>query len=182
MATPEPPRLPTPRTASRRAIDPGDDEDETPQPSMKRRDETRQTGTIVQATTYLENKMHNMNLDLTARIDRIDDKLDSIIETLQSRPPANNNSTADQRGASRYPNDLLFTNNGATVSLEPQVVVTAKSDFKIKRKDLRVFDPDAEDVKNSGVLIEGRNIIFTNVYSFEQRMLLFIEVEPEQQC
>jgi hypothetical protein len=47
----------------------------------ERRDETRRTGTIVQATDYLENKIHNLKIDLETRMDQIDDKLNNI-ETL----------------------------------------------------------------------------------------------------
>jgi hypothetical protein len=57
--------------------------------------------------------------------------------------------------------------NNTTGSLLPQAINTSKPTLKIKREDLRVFDPDANNVRNSRVLIEGQNIVFTDVYSFK---------------
>ena len=135
-----------------------------PSSSTSRCDETRQTGSIVQATNYLENKIHNLSLDLNTRMDRIEDKLDTLIQNQQSRPPIG----ADQRRAARYPCNPLFNNNNtASTSPKPTPSTASRIEIKIKREDLRVFDPDAEDVKNSRVLMDGRCIVFTNVYSFE---------------
>jgi hypothetical protein len=55
------------------------------------------------------------------------------------------------------------------------------SEIKIKRKDLGVFNLDADDPKNNRVIINNCFIIFTNVYSFKQRVLSLIEVKPDQQ-
>jgi Reverse transcriptase (RNA-dependent DNA polymerase)/RNase H-like domain found in reverse transcriptase/Integrase zinc binding domain len=178
--------------ASSRHIPEGDDTRQTieVEPSLppsvtERRDDTRRTGTILQATTYLENKMHNMCLDINARMDqrmdKIDDQLKAIMQNLQCRPVPTTN--ADQRGAARYPTDPAFANgNAASPGQTPTPSITSQAGIKIKREDLGVFDPDAEDPKNSGVLMDGRCIVFTDVYSFEQRVLSLMEVEPEQQA
>jgi hypothetical protein len=55
------------------------------------------------------------------------------------------------------------------------------SKIKIKHKDLSVFNPDINNLKNNRVIIDNRSIIFTNVYSFKQRVLSLLEVEPDQQ-
>jgi hypothetical protein len=157
-----------------------------PPPEDERRDETRQTGTIVQATNYLENKIYNIQLDvnqLGARLSRfetrVDDRLDNIEKLIRDQQAQQLRPTteADQRGASRYPHNPLFHN---TTSPEPTPSsASSRVEFKIKREDLGVFDPDAEDLKNSGVIMEGRVVVFTDVFSFEQRVLSLLEVEPE---
>jgi hypothetical protein len=42
------------------------------------------------------------------------------------------------------------------------------SKIKIKRKDLGVFNPDVNDLKNNRIIIDSCFIIFVNVYSFKQ--------------
>jgi hypothetical protein len=55
------------------------------------------------------------------------------------------------------------------------------SEIKIKHKDLSVFNLDADNPDNNRVIIDNRSIIFTDVYSFEQRVLSLLKVEPDQQ-
>jgi hypothetical protein len=43
-----------------------------------------------------------------------------------------------------------------------------------------MFNPDAEDTSKSRVLTEGQNLIFTDVFSFEQQVLLLLEIKPDR--
>jgi hypothetical protein len=134
--------------------------------------------------------MHNIGLDLTARmdlrIDRIEDKLDEFIARQDSRDDqmrtARRLQAEQQQGAARNANNSRFANH-STVSPEPTPapLVSLLAELKIKREDLGVFDPDADDPRNNRVLIEGRCIVFTDIYSFEQRVLSLLEVEPDKQ-
>ena len=106
-----------------------------------------------------------------SRMDRIEDKLDTLIQNQESQIQQSRHVAS------------LNKNNNSTVSPEPTPSsVSSSPEIKIKREDLGVFDPDAEDLKNSGVLMEGRCIVFTDVYSFEQRVLSLLEVESDQQA
>jgi hypothetical protein len=55
------------------------------------------------------------------------------------------------------------------------------SEIKIKRKDLGVFNLNTDNLENNKVIINNRFIIFTNVYSFKQRVLSLLKVKPDQQ-
>jgi hypothetical protein len=103
---------------------------------------------------------------------------------------------ADQRAANRYPNNPAFGQPATQTTVQATQIVVPQStaqpspgpsigsnpgaEFKLKREDLGMFNPDAEDISKSGVLTEGRNLIFTDVFSFEQRVLSLLEIEPDR--
>jgi hypothetical protein len=53
------------------------------------------------------------------------------------------------------------------------------SETKIKREDLSIFNLDADNPENNKVIINNRFIIFTDIYSFKQRVLSFLKVKPD---
>jgi hypothetical protein len=184
------------------------DENETDSrvlPSIERRTTNRKgIGTIAQTLDYIDDRCHNLELDITAirertvsidnRLTQVDTRLirvEARLEQLDSMDEKLNQllrylpmTEADQRAANRYPKNPAFGQAAIRPHTEPstQIVVpqsTAQpspspsigsnpsTGFKLKREDLGMFNPDAEDTNKSGVLTEGRNLIFTDVFSFE---------------
>ncbi len=62
----------------------------------------------------------------------------------------------------------------------PSIGSNPGAEFKLKHKDLGMFNPDAKDISKSRVLTEGQNLIFTDVFSFEQRVLLLLKIKPDR--
>ncbi len=104
---------------------------------------------------------------------------------------------ADQRAANRYLSNLAFgqaamrphsdpatqidvPQSTAQPSPGPSIGSNPGTGFKLKHEDLGIFNPDAEDTNKSGVLTKGRNLIFIDVFSFEQQVLSLLKVEPDR--
>jgi hypothetical protein len=131
---------------------------------------------------------------LVTIVEGLDHRMDDLAQDVR-QILANQSSAADQRAADRYPKDPAFMSGGLRPpsppnrptpdQLDPESSSdlsnpsTLRPELKIKREDMGMFNPDADDPKNTGVLTEGRNIVFTDVFSFEQRVLSLLEVEPE---
>ncbi|KAK4236653.1 hypothetical protein C8A03DRAFT_35444, partial [Achaetomium macrosporum] len=54
----------------------------------------------------------------------------------------------------------------------------SQSGIKIKRDDIGTFVPDHKDRDESGMVQDGRNLVFTDVYSFIDRINTFVEDDP----
>ena len=63
----------------------------------------------------------------------------------------------------------------------PAPLASSSAEIKIKHKDLRVFNLNTNNLKNNRVVIDSCCIVFTNIYSFKQRVLLLLEVEPDKE-
>ncbi|KAI0533448.1 hypothetical protein GGR58DRAFT_521547 [Xylaria digitata] len=57
----------------------------------------------------------------------------------------------------------------------PQFSFTVGGIYKLKREDIGLFDPEYDDPNDVGVVTKGRNLIFTDVYSFSDRINSFFE-------
>ncbi|KAI1419301.1 hypothetical protein F5Y12DRAFT_778731 [Xylaria sp. FL1777] len=57
----------------------------------------------------------------------------------------------------------------------PHSQITVGGTYKIKREDIGSFDPEYNDPNDVGVVTEGKNLVFTDVYSFSDRIESFLE-------
>lgn len=53
----------------------------------------------------------------------------------------------------------------------------ASSQPRIKREDVGQFDPYYDDPDDVGIVCEGRNMIFTDIFCFGDRLWSFLEDE-----
>ena len=52
---------------------------------------------------------------------------------------------------------------------------------KIKREDVGQFDPHYNDPDDIGIVCDGRNMVFTDVFSLEDRLRLFLKDDTTAQ-
>ncbi|RWA03570.1 hypothetical protein EKO27_g11536 [Xylaria grammica] len=72
-------------------------------------------------------------------------------------------------------------NNATERDGTPHSGVSFAGGFKLKREDIGSFDPEYSDPNDIGVVTEGRNLIFTDVFSFTDRIESFLEEPASQQ-
>ena len=52
---------------------------------------------------------------------------------------------------------------------------------KIKREDVGQFDPHYNDPDDIGIVCDGRNMVFTDVFGLEDRLRLFLKDDTTAQ-
>jgi hypothetical protein len=137
----------------------------------------------------------NTRLDkMDSRLDKMDSRFDEIMDLLKkdkgkevvvrdsspSTPnfPSQNQSNRDPR---RSPSNFQSTYSPSrtqrqgTHDIQPSNTPTRNREIRIKREDIGLFDPHHDD---KGIIVDGKNLIFTDIFAFGERIDSFLE-EPD---
>ncbi|KAK0727981.1 hypothetical protein B0T26DRAFT_748262 [Lasiosphaeria miniovina] len=88
-----------------------------------------------------------------------------------SEPPRSYRSLSPRnlRGRTREP---------TTESVWDKIPKPTSTAYRIKREEVGIFNPEGDDINKVGMLTDGKNIVFSDIYAFELRVLSFLE-NPE---
>jgi hypothetical protein len=133
------------------------------------------------------NKIRADIANLDDKVSNLDDKISSIQDTLkelvQQNKGNNNERIPFATGSNnlpvaqpRDPDNRRCRREDTHDTHETQTSFTRTGENKIKREDVGTFDPWYEDPDDLGIVYEGKNTIFTDVYSFQERINTFREM------
>ena len=137
----------------------------------------------------------NINTQFSAintRLDKMDSRFDEIMDLLKkdkgkevvvrdSSPsppnfPSQNQSNRDPR---RSPSNFQSTYSPSrtqrqgTHDIQPSNTPTRNREIRIKREDIGLFDPHHEDPDDKGIIVDGKNLIFTDIFALGNESIVF---------
>ena len=122
----------------------------------------------------------NTNAQLRSMDAKLDTRFNEIIDLLRNEK--GKDVIRDPSPSPRnFPSNIYLpdrTQRQATHETQPSNMSARSREMKIKREDIGLFDPHHEDPDDKGIIVDGKNLFFTDIFAFGERIDSFLE-EPD---